>query len=142
MNSYPFHLAFPVKDLDEAKKFYADFLGCSLGRESDSWIDFNLYGHQIVAHLSNVKINKINNNHVDGDKVPLRHFGVILPWKEWEKLSEKIKRNRVPFLIKPKIRFKDSVGEQATFFIQDPSGNALEFKSFQDGSFIFKRDDQ
>ena len=141
MSSYPFHLAFPVSDLEQARQFYTNILGCSLGRESDSWIDFNMYGHQIVAHLSKNKPKKINNNYVDGDRIPPRHFGVVLPWLEWEKLSKKITKKGVPFLIKPKIRFKDKAGEQATFFIQDPSGNTLEFKSFQDDSFIFKRDD-
>jgi len=142
MSSYPFHLAFPVSDLEQARDFYTDILGCSLGRESDCWIDFNLYGHQIVAHLSKNKQKKTNNNYVDGDRIPLRHFGVVLPWLEWQKLSKKIRKKGIPFLIKPKIRFKDKAGEQATFFIQDPSGNALEFKSFQDDSVIFKRDNQ
>ena len=142
MSSYPFHLAFPVNDLEQTRQFYMDILGCSLGRESESWIDFNLYGHQIVAHLSKNQPKKINGNHVDGDRIPPRHFGVVLPWPEWEKLSTKIRNKGLPFLIEPKIRFKDKVGEQATFFIQDPSGNAIEFKSFQDDSFIFKRDNQ
>ncbi|MBJ11849.1 MAG: glyoxalase [Candidatus Marinimicrobia bacterium] len=114
-------------------------LGCSLGRESEDWIDFNLYGNQIVAHLDKNKNEQINKNSVDGDQIPSRHFGVILPRIEWEKLSKKIKKMRIPFLIKPRVRFKDKAGEQATFFINDPSGNALEFKSFEDESFIFKR---
>lgn len=142
MSSYPFHLAFPVDDLEQTRQFYMDILGCSLGRESESWIDFNLYGHQIVAHLSKNQPKKTNGNYVDGDRIPPRHFGVVLPWPEWEKLSTKIRNKGLPFLIEPKIRFRDKVGEQATFFIQDPSGNALEFKSFQDDSFIFKRDNQ
>ena len=139
MTNYRFHLAFPVNDLEEAKKFYINVLGCSLGRESEDWIDFNLYGNQIVAHLDKNKNEQINKNSVDGDQIPSRHFGVILPRIEWEKLSKKIKKMRIPFLIKPRVRFKDKAGEQATFFINDPSGNALEFKSFEDESFIFKR---
>ncbi len=138
----PFHLAFPIKDIEETKKFYKNVLGCKIGRESDAWVDFNFFGHQISAHLKPDELSNIKKNKVDGKSVPVRHFGVVLPWLEWQKLSKKIRKKGIPFLIKPKIRFKDKAGEQATFFIQDPSGNALEFKSFQDDSVIFKRDNQ
>ena len=134
-----FHLAFPVHDLDQARNFYADLLGCGIGRESNQWIDFDLYGHQIVAHLSpeDCKISK--RNMVDGDKVPSRHFGVILPWKKWKELCEMIKEKTIDFLIEPKIRFKDASGEQGTFFIEDPSGNTLEFKTFKNDKDIFRK---
>ena len=142
MNIPRFHLAFPVHDLEKAKTFYTSTLGCPLGRESDNWIDFNLYGHQVVAHLSPKDCMNTKTNPVDGDSIPARHFGVILPWAEWEELCKILISRNIEFLIKPRIRFKNVSGEQGTFFIQDPSGNALEFKSFQDNSFIFKRDDQ
>jgi len=134
-----FHLAFPVHDLEMARGFYADLLGCGIGRQSDNWMDFDLYGHQVVAHLSPEDCIVTKNNEVDGDQVPSRHFGVILPWDKWEELCETIKKNAVEFLIEPRIRFKDSPGEQGTFFIADPSGNALEFKTFKNDANIFKR---
>ena len=139
MNIPRFHLAFPVHDLDEARKFYTCTLGCTLGRESDSWIDFNLYGHQIVAHLSPEDCSLSNTNPVDNDDIPCRHFGLILEWKDWESLQEKIKRMNYPFLVEPKIRFKSKPGEQGTFFITDPSGNAIEFKTFKDDSMVFEK---
>ena len=139
MNILRFHLAFPVHDLEEARTFYTDILGCKLGRESDKWIDFDLYGHQIVAHLSTEDCINIGTNPVDGDKVPSRHFGVILPWPKWEDLCKIIKKKNIAFLIEPRIRFKDVSGEQGTFFIKDPSGNALEFKSFRDDSDVFRK---
>ena len=134
-----FHLAFPVHDLDKARKFYSKTLGCITGRESESWIDFNLYGHQIVAHLSPDDCNTSNTNSVDEDDIPCRHFGVILEWEDWESLKEKIKKLDYPFLVEPKIRFKSKPGEQGTFFISDPSGNALEFKTFKHDSMVFKK---
>ena len=133
----PFHLAFPVHDLEEARKFYAGLLGCPTGRESKEWIDFDLYGHQIVAHLA-PKEAAAATNKVDGEDVPVRHFGVILGWDQWEKLAERLK-GQVKFIIEPGIRFKGQVGEQATMFFKDPSGNALEFKAFRDQSRIFAR---
>ncbi len=133
----PFHLAFPVHDLEEARRFYASLLGCPTGRESKEWIDFNLYGHQIVAHLSPAE-SAAATNKVDGEDVPVRHFGVILEWEQWEKLAERLE-GKVKFIIEPHIRFKDQVGEQATMFFKDPSGNALEFKAFRDASRIFAR---
>ena len=134
-----FHLAFPVHDLELAREFYINVLGCTLGRESKKWIDFNLFGHQVVAHLSPEDCTEISTNSVDNDKIPSRHFGVILPWDEWEELCRKIKNDGLEFLIEPKTRFKNNSGEQGTFFIKDPSGNALEFKSFKDENDIFKK---
>ena len=134
-----FHLAFPVHDLELAREFYINALGCTLGRESKKWIDFNLLGHQVVAHLSPEDCTEISTNSVDNDEIPSRHFGVILPWDEWGELCRKIKNDGLKFLIEPKTRFKNNSGEQGTFFIKDPSGNALEFKSFKDENDIFKK---
>tara|TARA_B100001094_G_scaffold39285_1_gene33722 strand:+ start:7 stop:435 length:429 start_codon:yes stop_codon:yes gene_type:complete len=134
----PFHLAFPVKNLNKSKIWYSEILGCSIGRESDEWIDFNLYGHQIVAHLSNENYIE-NTNLVDNKNIPVRHFGVILEFKEWEELVEKLKKNEMKFLIKPQTRFKGKKGEQKTFFIKDPDGNALEFKAFDSILNIFEK---
>ena len=140
MNSIPrFHIAFPVHNLESASEFYINILGCDTGRESDSWIDFNLYGHQIVAHLSPEDCNPVNSNSVDKDDIPCRHFGVILEWSEWEALQDRIKKFEYLFLVKPKIRFKSKPGEQGTFFVNDPSGNALEFKAFKNDSMVFKK---
>jgi extradiol dioxygenase family protein len=133
----PFHLAFPVHDLEEARKFYAGLLGCPTGRESKEWIDFDLYGHQIVAHLAPAE-SAAATNKVDGEDVPVRHFGVILEWSDWEKLAERLK-GKVQFVIAPGIRFKGQVGEQATMFFKDPSGNALEFKAFRNPANLFSR---
>ncbi|MCE2926289.1 MAG: VOC family protein [Rickettsiales bacterium] len=136
---YPrFHLAFPVRDLDEARQFYIGLLGCAEGRSNDRWVDFDFYGHQIVAHLSD-EAGANYHNPVDGDQVPVRHFGVILGWDVWHELAEKLKQAGVDFLIEPHVRFKAKVGEQATMFFLDPSGNALEFKAFQDEAMIFAR---
>ena len=134
-----FHLAFPVKDLEQTKIFYLNILGCSLGRESSKWVDFNLFGHQIVAHLSPEDCGAINRNRVDGDKIPVRHFGVILNWDIWKNLIKSIKEKDIVFYIKPKIRFKNKKGEQGTFFVLDPSENVLEFKSFKNDSMVFER---
>ena len=134
-----FHLAFPVHDLELAREFYINVLGCTLGRESKKWIDFNLFGHQVVAHLSPEDCTEISTNSVDNDEIPSRHFGVILPWSEWEELCRNIKNDSLKFLIEPKTRFKNNSGEQGTFFIKDPSGNVLEFKSFKDENDIFKK---
>jgi len=135
-----FHLAFPVHDLEQARGFYNGLLGCKIGRESNQWIDFNLFGHQIVAHLSKEDCTETKTNDVDGDKVPSRHFGVILSWNKWKNFCDMIKDKEIDFLIEPRIRFKDSNGEQGTFFISDPSGNVLEFKSFKDDAMVFKKD--
>ena len=138
-NLRPFHLAFPVLDLEEARDFYVNTLGCSMGRESDQWIDFNLYGQQIVAHLSPNEIKDESRNQVDGDEVPVRHFGVILENNEWQKLVDRLKTKGEDFLIEPRVRFEGKSGEQRTLFILDPSGNALEFKSFAHDGHIFRR---
>ena len=134
-----FHIAFPVNNLISTRDFFTKVLGCSLGRESDKWIDFNMYGHQVVAHFSPEDCIKSNVNKVDSDMVSCRHFGVILPWDKWEKLREKIKNKKIRFMIKPKIRFKNLKGEQGTFFLKDPSGNVLEFKSFKNDSMVFEK---
>ncbi len=134
-----FHLAFPVNDLKEAEQFYGKILGCSLGRSSKEWIDFDFYGHQIVAHLSK-EFGVSNTNHVDGEHVPVRHFGLFLGKKEWETLAQKLEKASADFIIKPTIRFQGKAGEQGTFFVKDPSNNALEFKYFNDASQIFARD--
>jgi extradiol dioxygenase family protein len=134
-----FHLAFPVRDLGEARAFYGTLLGCEEGRSSDEWIDFDFFGHQIVTHLSANEPEHKAHNLVDGDAVPVRHFGVILTMDAWHDLAEKLKRAKASFLIEPEIRFRGLPGEQATFFILDPSGNALEFKAFDDESRIFAR---
>ena len=132
-----FHLAFPVRDLEEARDFYAFVLECPEGRSSDHWIDFNLFGHQIVAHLAPENVGIQHKNEVDADHVPVPHFGIILPMDEWERFAEKLKSKGMNFIIEPKIRFKGEVGEQATMFFLDPSGNALEFKAFADYSQVF-----
>ena len=134
-----FHLAFPVDDLAEERAFYGGLLGCPEGRSSDSWVDFNFYGHQIVAHLSPGEAGHRNTSAVDGDDVPVRHFGAILPMPEWEALAEKLRRAGVKFVIEPHVRFKGEVGEQATMFFLDPSGNALEFKAFADLNQVFAK---
>ena len=140
MTSRPrFHLAFPVRDLSEARAFYGNLLGCPEGRASDEWVDFDFFGHQIVAHLSAEAAKAEAHNVVDGEQVPVRHFGVILSMSDWRKLADRLTREKVPFVISPDIRFEGLPGEQATFFIRDPSGNALEFKAFEDESRIFAR---
>ncbi len=135
----PFHLAFPVKDLQEAYDFYSGLLGCKTGRTSDHWIDFDFFGHQVVAHLSPEEAREAAQNQVDGDNVPVRHFGVVLSMPQWEELAEKLRKENISFIIEPHIRFKGQPGEQATMFFLDPSGNALEFKAFQDMSQLFAK---
>ena len=135
----PFHLAFPVHDLELAKEFYTGTLGCTIGRSSEHWIDFNLFGHQIVAHLSPKEVGPVKTSDVDKKNVPVRHFGVVLEWNHWYEFSDLLKSRNVNFLIEPYIRFIGEVGEQATMFLADPSHNALEFKSFKDQEFLFKR---
>lgn len=135
----PFHLALPVHDLQQARAFYGGLLGCSEGRSSAQWVDFDFYGHQVVAHLSAVDAPPAPSNQVDGKAVPVRHFGVILPWEEWHRLADRLRQAATPFLIEPGIRFAGQVGEQATMFLLDPSGNALEFKTFRDMSRIFAK---
>ncbi|HTQ12602.1 MAG TPA: VOC family protein [Rhizomicrobium sp.] len=134
-----FHLAFPVRDLAEARAFYGDILGCQEGRSADEWVDFDFFGHQIVAHLSPAETGHKAHNLVDGDAVPVRHFGVILDMADWRKLATKLREKNVKFIIEPDIRFQGLPGEQATFFVLDPSGNALEFKAFADEAMVFAR---
>ena len=134
-----FHLAFPVKNLEESRKFYGEILGCEEGRSSADWIDFNLFGHQIVAHLAPEAAGVRHKNEVDADHVPVPHFGIVLPMNEFENFAGKLKASGVEFIIEPKIRFRGEVGEQATMFFLDPSGNALEFKAFADFSQIFAK---
>lgn len=135
----PFHLAFPVSDLEETLIFYRDLLGCETGRSSDEWIDFNFWGHQVVAHLSPGDAGKSNTNDVDGHEVPVKHFGVILEWGEWNKLADRLNAENIDFVIEPCIRFEGKPGEQATMFFKDPSGNALEFKAFRNKDQIFAK---
>ena len=134
-----FHLAFPVKDLETSRKFYGEVLECAEGRSSNVWIDFNLFGHQIVAHLAPEASGVRHKNEVDADHVPVPHFGIVLPMDEFKSFAEKLKSKGVEFIIEPKIRFAGEVGEQATMFFLDPSGNALEFKAFADFSQVFAK---
>ena len=132
----PFHLAFPVDDLDQAEAFYRDVVGCGIGRRSDKWIDFDLYGHQIVAHLVE-DASVVQRNEVDGDQVPAFHFGVVLGMDQWEELAARMKEHEVEFIIEPRTRFEGEAGEQRIFFVKDPAGNALEFKAFRDLGQLF-----
>lgn len=133
----PFHLAFPVDDLAAADAFYGELLGCPRGRRSTGWIDYDFFGHQIVAHLSPDEARAARTNAVDGDEVPVRHFGVVLTPEAWAALAEQLKAKGAVFLIEPHVRFKGEPGEQGTFFIRDPAGNALEFKCFADPTMLF-----
>lgn len=133
-----FHLAFPVNDLAAARKFYGELLGCPVGRSSDRWIDFDFFGHQITAHLSE-GATAAATNEVDGDAVPVRHFGAILSVEDWKTLAQRLTQGGTKFLIEPHLRFKGEAGEQWTMFFLDPSGNALEFKAFADPSRIFAK---
>ena len=140
MSALPlFHLAFPVNDIAQARQFYGDLLGCSEGRSAETWVDFNFYGHQIVAHLAPSETGLAATGEVDHDDVPVRHFGAILAMAEWEALAARLQAHGTRFLIEPHVRFKGQVGEQATMFFLDPSGNALEFKSFGDISQVFAK---
>ena len=134
-----FHLAFPVKDIAEARRFYGELLGCAEGRSAHNWVDFDFYGHQVVAHLAPEECGHRKTSAVDGHDVPVRHFGAILPMGEWEALAQKLTSAGIDFIIEPHVRFKGEVGEQATMFFLDPSGNALEFKSFADMSQVFAK---
>jgi len=134
-----FHLAFPVHDLDEARAFYGGVLGCPEGRSAPEWIDFDFFGHQIVAHLTPPGPAWEGANKVDGEDVPVRHFGVILTPSKFREISDKLRSEKVPFLIEPQTRFQGSAGEQLTMFVTDPSGNALEFKAFADEGKVFAK---
>ena len=135
----PFHLAFPVHDLEEARAFYGGLLGCEEGRSSDQWIDFDFFGHQIVTHLDPGRQPHRLSNPVDGHDVPVPHFGAVLSMGEWEKLARRLESKGLSFVIPPTIRFRGQAGEQATMFFLDPSGNALEFKAMRDPANLFAR---
>ncbi len=136
----PFHLAIPVKSLEENRKFYRDTLGCEEGRSSDHWVDFNFFGHQLVIHVQESSDSPAKKgNPVDGKEVPIPHFGVVLEWEVFKKFSEDLKSKKIDFVIEPYIRFEGKVGEQATMFFKDPSGNALEFKAFKDIGQLFAK---
>lgn len=135
----PFHLAFPVRDLAEARAFYGDRLGCPEGRSSNEWVDFNFFGHQIVTHLSPDECGSTHTNNVDDHNVPVRHFGAVLDMGAWEALAKKLQDAGTQFVIEPYIRFKGEAGEQATMFFLDPSGNALEFKAFKNIESLFAK---
>lgn len=135
----PFHLAIPVQNLQTCRSFYRDVLGCKEGRSSEKWVDFNFFGHQFVIHETDIIKPESVANPVDGHQVPVPHFGVILDWKDWEHLSEKLKSQNIDFIIEPYVRFKGELGEQATMFFSDPEGNALEFKAFKDMKQVFAK---
>ena len=135
----PFHIAFPVDDLEAARRFYGGVLGCPEGRSAPEWIDFDLYGHQIVAHYAPPRPASDHANPVDGHDVPVPHFGVVLSLPEWRGLAARVEAAGVDFVIAPHVRFEGQVGEQATMFFLDPAGNALEFKAFADRSNLFAR---
>ena len=136
----PFHVAFPVHCLDAAREFYGELLGCEEGRSDAQWIDFNLYGHQIVAHCVPQDDGAAPaHNPVDGHDVPVPHFGVVLPWEQWQSLADRLQDAGIDFVIAPYIRFEGEPGEQATMFFKDPSGNALEFKAFRDPDALFRK---
>ena len=135
----PFHLAIPVDNIPICRKFYREILGCEEGRSSDHWVDFNFFGHQLVIHFKPKEATDLHINNVDGKQVPVPHFGMILPWEEFETFSEHLKSKKIEFIIEPYIRFKGKAGEQATMFFYDPAGNALEFKAFKDRSQVFAK---
>ena len=135
----PFHLAFPVDDLEAARAFYHGLLGCAVGREAERWIDFDFFGHQVSAHLVD-STGEDTRNEVDGEEVPVRHFGAVLPRAQWQELADRLREAGQEFLIGPTVRFEGQAGEQATFFVRDPAGNALEFKSFNDPGRLFARE--
>jgi extradiol dioxygenase family protein len=137
MSLRPFHLAFPVHDLAAARAFYGETMGCREGRSSAEWVDFDFYGHQIVAHLAPGEAGDRANNHVDGHGVPVPHFGVVLAMADWQDLADRLEAAGTEFAIPPTIRFKGQPGEQATMFFRDPSGNALEMKAFADDAMLF-----
>lgn len=139
MSLSPFHFAFAVDDLAAARRFYGDILGCPEGRSSDQWVDFDFHGHQIVAHLAPGSSRPKSTTPVDGDDVPVPHFGLVLPIEEWRKLAERLVEADIGFIIPPTVRFEGQPGEQATMFLLDPSGNALEFKAMSDPSKLFAK---
>jgi hypothetical protein len=136
---HPFHLAFPSTDLNATRQFYAGLLGCAVGRESERWIDFDFFGHQISAHLAPRPMDVAARTPVDGQDVPVPHFGLVLPWDDWESLAERLRAAGTAFVIEPYVRFRGEPGEQATMFFRDPSGNHLEVKAFRQMSSLFAR---
>ena len=138
MTLRPFHLAFPVDDLAAARAFYGGTMGCSEGRSSDHWVDFDFFGHQLVAHLGGDAGDRVSNP-VDRHQVPVPHFGVVLTMEQWQDLADRLMADETEFVIEPTIRFKGEIGEQATMFFRDPAGNALEFKAFADDAKLFAR---
>ncbi len=136
---YPFHIAIPVHNLEECRTFYRDILNCEEGRSSDHWVDFNLFGHQLVIHYKPKSEEKLHTNAVDGKSVPVPHYGVVLPWETFQEFSTLLRRKGIQFIIEPYIRFEGQVGEQATMFFLDPAGNALEFKAFKDINQLFAK---
>ena len=140
MSVPPFHIAFPVDDLAAARAFYGDLLGCPEGRSADHWVDFDLHGHQIVAHLAPDAVPSRATNPVDGDDVPVPHFGLVLSMAQWEALAERLVEAGIEFIIPPTVRFAGLPGEQATMFLLDPAGNALEFKAMADPAKLFAKD--
>ncbi|WP_296382301.1 VOC family protein [Winogradskyella sp.] len=135
----PFHLAIPVHNIDECRNFYSNTLNLEEGRSSNHWVDYNFFGHQLVIHYKPKTEEDIHTNPVDGKDVPVPHFGVVLPWKTFQDFAELLKSKGIKFIIKPYIRFEGQVGEQATMFFKDPSGNALEFKAFKDMKQLFAK---
>ncbi len=135
----PFHLAIPVNNLEKNRIFYRETLGCEEGRSSDHWIDFNFFGHQLVIHFKESKQEEVYSNPVDGHDVPVPHFGVVLAWQQWHDFADRLKQLQIKFVIEPYIRFEGQVGEQATLFFKDPSGNALEFKAFKNMEQLFAK---
>ena len=139
MKTQPFHLSIPVRDLEKCRTFYRDVLQCEEGRSTNEWVDFNFFGHQFVLHQKDDFNPQRISNIVDGQDVPVPHFGVVLTWEDWEKLSKRLIEQNIQFQIEPCIRFKGKVGEQATMFFKDPEGNALEFKAFKDIGQLFAK---
>ena len=135
----PFHIAIPVHNLDECRRFYRDILNCEEGRSSDHWVDFNLFGHQLVIHYKPKSEETLHTNAVDGKNVPVPHYGVVLPWETFNAFASQLKTKGISFVIEPYIRFEGQVGEQATMFFLDPAGNALEFKAFKDVHQLFAK---
>lgn len=135
----PFHIAIPVHNLEECRVFYRNILNCEEGRSSDHWVDFNFFGHQLVIHYKPKSNNELHTNAVDGKSVPVPHYGVVLPWDDFQAFSKHLKSKNITFIIEPYIRFEGLIGEQATMFFKDPSGNALEFKAFKDINQLFAK---
>ena len=138
-NISPFHIAIPVENLADCRTFYRDILNCEEGRSSDHWVDFNFFGHQLVIHYKPKTEDELHTNQVDGKSVPVPHYGVVLSWEEFDSFATHLKQKNIDFIIEPYIRFQGEVGEQATMFFKDPSGNALEFKAFKDMDQLFAK---